>query len=103
MELRLGFPVFARGTIAVGGVPAGGGQTGVPLEIGGRQVRPSDWLVGDLDGLVVIPAEELEATVRAAEEITAAEAGALRRIAGGASVFELEYGGRETLGSRLDR
>jgi 4-hydroxy-4-methyl-2-oxoglutarate aldolase len=99
---RLGFPVFARGTIAVGGVPAGGGETGGSLELGGQQVRPGDWLVGDEDGLVVIPAEELEATVQAAEEATAAEAETLRKVAAGASLFELEHRDGGSLGSRLD-
>lgn len=99
---RLAFPVFARGTIAVGGVPSGGGETGEPVELGGQQVRPGDWLVGDEDGLVVIAAEELEATVQAAEGTTAAEAETLRQIATGASLFGLRYRGGGTLGDRLD-
>ncbi len=98
---RLGFPVFARGTIAVGGLPAGGGEAGEPVEIGGQQVHPGDWLVGDMDGLVVIPAEELDSTVQAAEEATAAEAETLRRIAAGTTLFDLEYRGGGNFGSNL--
>jgi regulator of RNase E activity RraA len=99
---RLGFTVFARGTIAVGGVPAGGGRFGEPVEIGGQLVRPGDWIAGDTDGLVVIPADELETAVQAAEEATAVEAETLRRIAAGSSLFDLDYRRGGTLGGRLD-
>jgi regulator of RNase E activity RraA len=100
---RLGLTVFARGTIAVGGVPAGGGRFGEPIEIGSQRVRPGDWLAGDADGLVVIPAEDLETAVRAAEQAAEAEAETLRRIAAGSSLFDLAYrGGGGTLGKRLD-
>jgi regulator of RNase E activity RraA len=99
---RLGLTVFARGTIAVGGVPAGDGRFGEPVEIGGQRVRPGDWIAGDADGLVVIPAEELGTAVEAAEQATAAEAETLRRIAAGSSLFDLDYRGGGTLGGRLD-
>ncbi|MBI3965232.1 MAG: RraA family protein [Chloroflexi bacterium] len=65
---RLGFPVYARG-VALKAVVRGEslGELGVPVELGGVTVRPGDWIVGDDDGLVVVPAAELEAALERAE------------------------------------
>jgi regulator of RNase E activity RraA len=99
---RLGLTIFARGTVAVGGVAGGAGDAGVPIEIGGQFVRPGDWLLGDADGLVVVPAEDLDAAVATAEAAAAAEAEILARVAGCTSLFDLDYRGRGSLGSQLD-
>src|SRR5262245_49766873 len=52
--------VFATGVTPRGGLPEGGGEVGVPLRVGGEDVRPGDWIVADEDGVVVVPAAELE-------------------------------------------
>jgi regulator of RNase E activity RraA len=36
-------------------------------------IRPSDWLAGDDDGVVVVPADKLGQTIHAAQQIIAAE------------------------------
>jgi 3-hexulose-6-phosphate synthase/6-phospho-3-hexuloisomerase len=55
-EIRqLGFPAFARIVTARAGEPKGFGEIGVPIEIGGIHVDPGDWIVGDDDGVIVIP------------------------------------------------
>jgi regulator of RNase E activity RraA len=44
----------------------------VPVTVAGVAVSPGDWILGDADGVVVIPADKAEAVVRAAlEKITA--------------------------------
>jgi 4-hydroxy-4-methyl-2-oxoglutarate aldolase len=85
---ELGLPVYARGTISVGGSLGEGGEAGIPVEVGGQTIRPGDWLIGDADGVVVIAAEEVDAAATAAEASTAAEAATLDRIARGESLFE---------------
>src|SRR5215207_84950 len=80
---RLGLTVFARGP----------GAAGVPVEIGGQPVRPGDWVVGDADGLVVVPAEDAEAALALAEAAAAADEEMQARIAAGASLFDLDYRG----------
>lgn len=52
---RLGFPVFARGTVPN---PAPRTQKGVincSIQCGGAPVRPGDTLLGDDNGIVIIP------------------------------------------------
>jgi 3-hexulose-6-phosphate synthase/6-phospho-3-hexuloisomerase len=54
---RLGFPAFARLVVSHAGEPKGFGEIGVPVRVGGQQVRPGDWVVGDDDGVMVLPRE----------------------------------------------
>ncbi len=63
-----GLPVFCRGTtIAVGG-KHGQGEFGVPVSCGGVPVMPGDWIVGDADGVTVIPQNSLEKVITDAKE-----------------------------------
>lgn len=52
---ELGFPVFSLGTTVAAGNKHGGGAVGVPIAIGGVPVHTGDFIVGDVDGVVVIP------------------------------------------------
>jgi 3-hexulose-6-phosphate synthase / 6-phospho-3-hexuloisomerase len=58
--LALGFPVFARHVSPNAGEPKGHGEIGVEVTVGGQLVRPGDWVVGDLTGLVVVPRERAQ-------------------------------------------
>ncbi|WP_373459820.1 RraA family protein [Neobacillus driksii] len=51
----LNFPVFSRGTTVAAGAKAGVGEVNVPISCGGVPVNPGDIIVGDADGVVVIP------------------------------------------------
>lgn len=54
--LRLGdFPVFARGVTPLGPLHRGPGEVNHPVCAGGVVVNPGDVIVGDLNGVVVIP------------------------------------------------
>ncbi|MGI0150726.1 MAG: bifunctional hexulose-6-phosphate synthase/ribonuclease regulator, partial [Thermoplasmata archaeon] len=55
--LALGFPVFSRTVSPNAGEPKGHGEINVEVTVGGQRVRPGDWIVGDLSGLVVVPRE----------------------------------------------
>ncbi|MHC4162787.1 MAG: RraA family protein, partial [Planctomycetota bacterium] len=67
---RLKFPAFARHITARAGEPKGFGEIGVPLDIDGILVQPGDWVVGDDDGLVVIPqTKAVEIANRAVERL----------------------------------
>ena len=54
---RLSMPVYALGTTNIGPWKNGPGEINVPVSCGGQVVRPGDFVVGDRDGVVVIPLE----------------------------------------------
>ena len=53
-------PIYAKSTTPNGPYKNGPGEINVPVVIGGRVVRPGDILVGDQDGLIVIPPEQAQ-------------------------------------------
>ncbi|MGE7916789.1 RraA family protein [Lysinibacillus xylanilyticus] len=64
---ELDFPVFSLGTTVAAGNKNGGGKVNVPIAIGGVTVRPGDYIIGDVDGVVVVPQEDAEQIVAGAE------------------------------------
>ncbi|MBW1897022.1 MAG: orotidine 5'-phosphate decarboxylase [Deltaproteobacteria bacterium] len=52
---RLEFPAFCRLIMPNAGEPKGFGETGVPITIGNQKVEQGDWILGDDDGVVVLP------------------------------------------------
>ncbi|MCL6622196.1 MAG: DUF561 domain-containing protein [Syntrophobacterales bacterium] len=53
--MRLRFPVFTRLVMPNAGEPRGFGEIGVPIRIGATRVETGDYLVGDDDGITVLP------------------------------------------------
>lgn len=53
--ISLRFPAFSRLVMPNAGEPKGFGEIGVPVTVGGVRVDPGDWLLGDGDGVVVLP------------------------------------------------
>lgn len=96
-ELReLGLPVYARGFNPRVGSNRRVGQVGAPVSVGGVVINPGDLLLGDQDGLIAIPAVELEATVTAAEQKSGHEDLIARRIRAGEALIEI-LGMREAI------
>lgn len=52
---KLNFPIFAKMAMPTAGEPKGFGEINVPIHISGIQINPGDWIIGDDDGLMVIP------------------------------------------------
>ena len=80
------FPVFAAGTNPCGPTKGLPGQLGTPVSVGGVSVAPGDLVVGDADGVVVIPAARLPEVLLAAEQKLQAEGQRLDEIARGVLV-----------------
>jgi 4-hydroxy-4-methyl-2-oxoglutarate aldolase len=59
---QLDFPVFCKGTTVAASDKAGTGEVGVNISCGGVPVKPGDIIVGDSDGVVVVP-QEIETEV----------------------------------------
>lgn len=92
---RLGFPVFARGLCIRGtakDASAPGAINGV-LQFGDVTVSPGDMVVGDGDGVVVIPRALVDTTIAAAAAREANEARIIERIEGGERTLDI-YGWR---------
>ncbi|MBP1155857.1 MULTISPECIES: RraA family protein [unclassified Paenibacillus] len=51
----LNFPVFCKATTVSASAKTDAGETNVPISCGGVSVHPGDLVVGDVDGVVVIP------------------------------------------------
>lgn len=61
----IGFPIFSRAISIKGTVKATLGPIAQPIVVGGVTVHPGDLIVGDDDGLVVVPLAEVEAVLAA--------------------------------------
>lgn len=69
----LGFPAFSR-TVCAGGCDKDGpGEINVPISCGGVVVSPGDIVVGDVDGVAVVPRAEATEVLRLVEELMARE------------------------------
>ena len=86
---RSRLPVFARAIVPNAGGAEYVGELNVTVQCGGQVVRPGDWMAGDEDGVVVIPAERLSATIAAAKQIVAIEKELERAIRRGADLGQL--------------
>lgn len=59
-EIRaLKFPAFSKLISPSAGEPKGFGEIGVPVNVGGVRVFTGDWILGDDDGVVVIPKDKI--------------------------------------------
>ena len=82
-------PVFARSVVPNAGGAEYVGDLQVPVSCGGQVVTPGDWLVGDDDGVVVIPPAQLEAALAKAKQIVEAEKRIAQAIRQGADLADL--------------
>jgi regulator of RNase E activity RraA len=88
-SLALGYPIFARGNwMRTGKDRVRVEGTQVAVSIGGVRVEPGDLLLGDIDGLVAIPASRTAEVLDTADEIEAAENRIRAALAEGASLRE---------------
>jgi 4-hydroxy-4-methyl-2-oxoglutarate aldolase len=86
---RLDFPVFARTVPVLGTTKDHPGELGVAISIGGVTVRTGDLIVGDADGVVVLPHEHIDSIVAGADERAASEARILEQLRAGRTTLEL--------------
>ena len=69
---KAGFPVFARALTCGTAQKTGEGQINVPVSCAGVAVNPGDFIVGDVNGVCVIPRDQAETVLeRAAKKVAA--------------------------------
>lgn len=77
---QLDMPVFARAVSPAGPFKNGPGYTECPIAAGGVAVIPGDLIVGDEDGVVVIPKDRAADVLAAAERVQADEQARMQAI-----------------------
>jgi len=85
----LGFPVFAKGLCVKGTDKHVPGKFGSPAVIDGVVVHPGDWVLGDADGVVVIPATAAATVLQQSIEREAKERAIIERIRQGARTLDV--------------
>jgi 4-hydroxy-4-methyl-2-oxoglutarate aldolase len=86
-----GFPVFSTGLALTGASKVLPGAIGRAVTVGDVAVEPGDWVVGDVDGVVVLPGGDVDAVVAAGKARAAKEAALFRVLRDGGSTVE-EFG-----------
>jgi 4-hydroxy-4-methyl-2-oxoglutarate aldolase len=67
-ELReMGFPVWSRAVSAQGSVKATAGAVNVPVVLGGQLIAPGDVVLGDDDGVMVVPRVDVPRALTASQ------------------------------------
>jgi 4-hydroxy-4-methyl-2-oxoglutarate aldolase len=85
----IGFPVFARGVLPMGPFKDSPGSINLPISCGGIAVRPGDIILGDTDGVVVIPQEHAAEILAKAQAGVAKEQQVRERIKQGEYIFDM--------------
>jgi len=88
---RLGFPAFARLVCSHAGYPKGLGEIGGPIHLCGQEVQPGDWLVGDDDGIMVLPRQRVVELANRAQDVLEAENRMRAEIREGRTLSQVAY------------
>jgi 4-hydroxy-4-methyl-2-oxoglutarate aldolase len=84
-----GFPVFSSTISLPGARKDQVGTVGAPVTVGGVSVARGDWIVGDVDGVTVVPAASLDAVCTAGEAREAKEVGFFAALRAGSTTVQL--------------
>ncbi len=79
----VGFPCFAMGVNPNSPTGGGTGTVGLPIILGGVHVESGDVIVGDEDGVVVVPQADLAKMIETLAEVRALEAEAEAKVKAG--------------------
>jgi 4-hydroxy-4-methyl-2-oxoglutarate aldolase len=83
------FPVFSSTISLPGARKDQAGTVGAPVAVGGVSVSRGDWVVGDVDGVTVVPAAALNDVIAAGESRESKEVGFFAALRAGSTTVEL--------------
>jgi 4-hydroxy-4-methyl-2-oxoglutarate aldolase len=89
--IGFGMPCFCRGVTPNSAFPSGPGEVGLPIAMGEVMVDAGDLVMGDRDGVVIVPRADIARIADRLEAVAAAEAKMHAKVAAG------------EIGSLLDR
>jgi len=72
--IEIGLPCFCQGVTPNSAFPSGPGEVGLPLALGEVAVDAGDLVIGDRDGVVVVPRAQIGSITEQLEKVAAAEA-----------------------------
>lgn len=84
-HLQADFPVYVRGIQPNGPFKNGPGEVNVPVAVGGQAIMPGDALVGDEDGLIVVPRKDIPEVLAAGKATFESEEQYLQMLKNGAA------------------
>ncbi|MHB8792199.1 MAG: 3-hexulose-6-phosphate synthase [Thermoleophilia bacterium] len=87
----LEFPAFATMVTPTAGEPKGFGEVDVPVTVSRVKINPGDWLVGDDDGLVVIPKAKAVEVANRAMDVLERENRLRKEIQDGSTLSQVAY------------
>lgn len=86
---EMDFPVWSRAVSAQGTVKATLGAVNVPIVCAGQLIHPGDAVIGDDDGVVIVPRARAAAVAEASAKRTAKEDATRKQLAQGALGLDL--------------
>jgi 3-hexulose-6-phosphate synthase / 6-phospho-3-hexuloisomerase len=89
--IALGFPLFSSLVSPTAGEPKGFGEIGVPIRVNGVRVSPGDWIIGDDDGVCVIPKEKAVEYTNRAMDVLEKENRLRKEIQAGSTLSQVGY------------
>jgi 3-hexulose-6-phosphate synthase/6-phospho-3-hexuloisomerase len=87
----LGFPLFCSLVTPTAGEAKGFGEIGVPVRVAGVRVSPGDWIIGDDDGVCVIPKEKAVEYTNRAMDVLEKENRLRAEINAGSTLSQVGY------------
>lgn len=82
---QMEMPLYATGSTPGGPYKEGPGEVNVPISIGNIAVMPGDIILGDRDGVIVIPRKDAPEILEAAKKYAALDAGKVEAAKNGTS------------------
>lgn len=99
---EMGFNVFCKGHCMNGTVKSQFGTVNHPIAIGGQVVRPGDIIIGDDDGVVVVPKEIAAEVLEASQQRLVNEVGIRAKFESGIDSWELSGFGDKLRAQGID-
>jgi 3-hexulose-6-phosphate synthase/6-phospho-3-hexuloisomerase len=87
----LGFPLFSTLISPTAGEAKGFGEIGVPIKIAGVAISPGDWIIGDDDGVCVIPKDKAVEYANRAMDVLEKENRMRAEILAGSTLNKVGY------------